>query len=570
MRGFGFSAKAYAGVAAALLASTALPAQAKWLTLHNDFTMYDLDGKSIQTRSGTLRRFNGTFYWYGSANRFTDQTCYSSTDLVHWTNKGVVLQAASTNRMDVVYNDSTKQYVMFLKTGPADGTQLGIATSPTPDGKFTFVGNQLIHGSKMGDMSIWQDDDGKAYIAYVWDSIPGANSGGISQHAFAVLSPDYLTVGKRQWLWNAGNREAPMMMKRRGLYYYFTSLTLWTESTETQYYTASNIAGPWTTRLVPMLTPGAPKKNSWDTQCDFVFSFKGPKDTLHMYVGDRWEKPDPARLGDYVFLPMSFTAKDSALVNYYQDWEVEPDLGQWRPLDPKRNLALRKTAAASSSTGSNAPGNAVDSVSWQNYLNSKWMSSVADSQWIRVDLGSATSINRVILKWDSAYAKSFKIQVGTDTSSWTDVFGTTKAGARSVTDETFATVSARYVRVLGVERGNTSRGIGLYDFMVLNDTGVATALPHAGRRGAFSGAGLTARDGTVLYRLASAGAVRLEIVDGRGRLKAVLAEGFRNAGEHEAAIPAGLGAGRYIARLIQGGKRMATLTLSPGSAGSRP
>jgi F5/8 type C domain-containing protein/glycosyl hydrolase family 43 len=549
-------------LAYAALLGTAAPVQAKWLTIHNDFTMYDMDGKAILTRSGCLRKFGNTFYWYGSANRFTDQTCYSSTDLVHWTNKGVVLQAPSTNRMDVIYNDSTKQYVMFLKTGPSDGCQLGIATSSTPDGKFTLQGNSKVHGSNIGDMAVWQDDDGKAYLTYVWDSIPGANSGGISQHAVAVLSPDYLSVGKRQWLWNAGNREAPMMTKRHGLYYYFTSLTLWTESTETQYYTASSIGGPWTTRLVPMLTPGSPKKNSWDTQCDFVFTFKGPRDTVHMFAGDRWEKPDPARLGDYAWLPMSFTAKDSALVNYYQDWEVDPDAGLWRALDPKRNLALRKTAAASSSTGSNSPANVTDSVGWKNYLNTKWMSSASDSQWIRVDLGSPMSVNRVILKWDSSYAKAFKIQVSTDTSSWTDVYGATKAGLRSVTDETFPTTTARYVRMLGTERGTTG-GLSLYDFMVLNDTGVTTgARSRAGKTALASGARLIREKGSIRYSLAAAGSVRLEIVDGRGRLKSVIVDGFRNAGDHEAVLPGALGSGSYILRLTQGGKRLGTLHVS--------
>ena len=549
-------------LASAILFGSALPAHAKWLTIHNDFTMYDLDGKAILTRSGTLRKFGSTYYWYGSANRFTDQTCYSSTDLLHWTNKGVVLKAASTNRMDVIYNDSTKQYVMFLKTGPSDGTELGIATSSTPDGQFTLKGNSLVFGYKMGDMSVWQDDDGKAYLAYVWDSIPGANSGGISQHAFAQLSPDYLSLSKRLWLWNAGAREAPMMMKRHGLYYYLTSLTDWTKSSATQYYTASNLAGPWTTRLVPMMAPGNTANNSWDTQCDFVFTFKGPRDTVHMFAGDRWEKPDPARLGDYAWLPMSFTGKDSVLVNYYQDWEVDPDAGQWRPLDPKRNLALRKTAAASSSAGSNIPGNATDSTTWRNYLSTKWTSAASDSQWIRVDLGSPTTVNRVILKWDSAYAKAFKIQVATDTSAWTDVFGTTNAGPRSVTDETFPATTARYVRMLGIQRGTTG-GISLYEFMVLNDTGVTpTARYRDGKPALASGARLARENGTIQYSLAAGGSVRLEVVDGRGRLKSLLVDGHRYAGDHQAILPGGLASGRYIVRLTQGGKRLASLPVN--------
>lgn len=157
----------WALLAAGMVLGIQSPAQAKWLTLHNDFIMYDLDGNKINTRSGAMRKFGDTYYWYGSANRFTDQTCYSSKDLLHWTYRGVALRAPSTNRVDVVYNESTKQYVMFLKTGPSDGTELGIATSAVPEGPFTLIGNSLVFGHKMGDMSVYQDDDGQAYLAYV-------------------------------------------------------------------------------------------------------------------------------------------------------------------------------------------------------------------------------------------------------------------------------------------------------------------------------------------------------------------------------------------------------------------
>lgn len=547
-------------LAAVMLLVGAAPSEAKWLTIHNDFQMFDTDGNPIRTRSGTLRKFGDTYYWYGSANGFRNQTCYASKDLLHWTYKGVVIEAPSTNRMDVLYNDSTKLYVMYLKTGRSDGCSLGVATSPTPDGKFTLKGNSLVHGYKIGDPSVWQDDDGKAYIAYVWDSIPGANSGGISQHAFAELSPDYLTVGKRIRLWNRGSREAPMMMKRRGTYYYLTSLTLWTESTATQYYTAPNIAGPWTDRLVPMMVPGNTANNSWDTQCDFVFEFKGTRDTVHMYAGDRWEKPDPMRLGDYAWLPMSFTPRDSVVVNYYQDWEVDPEAGEWRPLDPKRNLALKKSATASSSSGSNTPGNATDSTTWRNYANTKWMSAALDSQWIRVDLGSPTAINRVILKWDSAYAKAFKIQASADTAAWTDVFATDKAGQRSVTDETFATITARYMRVLCTQRGTTG-GVSLYDFMVLYDEDAVVSLPRTAGHKAASGASMTFHGRTVRYSPDAAGGIRLEVLDSRGKLRAVLADGYHGAGEYSTDLPRTLPPGAYVLRMAAESRTLKSLKI---------
>lgn len=544
-----------------LILGTLLPAQAKWLTLHNDFYMVDLDGNKINTRSGTLRKFGDTYYWYGSANRFADQTCYSSKDLLHWTYRGVALNIASTNRMDVLYNETSKKYVMFTKTGASDGAQLGIATSDKPEGPYTLVGTNKVFGYNIGDMSVYQDDDGQAYLAYVWDSIPGANSGGISQHALARLSPDYLTVAKRMWLWNRGNREGNLVMKRNGLYYYMTSLTLWTESTASQYYTARNIEGPWTNQLVPMMVPGNTANNSWDTQCDFVFPFKGPKDTVQMYVGDRWEKPDPARLGDYVFLPMSFTSKDSLVLNYYQDWEVEPDLGLWRPIEDARNLALNKTATASSSSGNSTPGNATAAKTWKNYMSTKWTSGVTDNEWIQVDLGAAKEVNRVILKWDSSYAKSFKIQTSVDAATWSDVFASTTGSARTVTDETFATTQARYVRMLGRTRGGT-QGYSLYQFMVLRDSIPPVSPIRSAHPSMKSSALLAYRDNVVRYTMPLNQTVKLELLDSKGRLLSTLDAGFKMMGHHQMSLPnIPLSSGTYFLRLSIGAKQAEQLKL---------
>src|ERR1041384_669928 len=88
----------------------------RWITIHNDFYWTDDKGNRIQTRSGCLCWFNNKFYWYGGTRGFRDQTCYSSTDLIHWHDEGVILALdVDANRMDVLYNESTKQYVMVLK-----------------------------------------------------------------------------------------------------------------------------------------------------------------------------------------------------------------------------------------------------------------------------------------------------------------------------------------------------------------------------------------------------------------------------------------------------------------------
>jgi len=437
---------------------TVLPSPSGWQTIHNDFFWVDQNGNRIATRSGCMCQFGDQFWWYGGGAPGYDQTAYESTDLVHWTYKGVALRTeVDANRMDVLYNDTTKQYVMFLKYN-GNSAFFGIATADKPEGPFTFKSQTLVDGAKVGDTSMFKDDDGKAYLCYVW-WMTGPNR----QHGIYLLSPDYLTLDKRIYLWDIPSREAPHIFKRNGIYYYGTSRTAMITSTATSYYTATNLAGPWSPPKV-LSTPGS--ANAWDTQCDFVFPIHGTQGTTYIYDGDRWIHTE-ARQGDYPWLPLEFDG-DVPVMNYYQDWDINLTTGAWRKFDPVRNLALNKTATCSSAIPTHDATNVTVATTWQNYINFRWESDASDPQWIMVDLGAPTQINRVILKWGTDFAKAFKIQVSSDATAWTDVFSTTQGSAYSVTDETFPTVSARYVRMSGTQRG-TQNGYSLFAFMVLKD-----------------------------------------------------------------------------------------------------
>lgn len=133
--------------------------------------------------------------------------------------------------------------------------------------------------------------------------------------------------------------------------------------------------------------------------------------------------------------------------------------------EPAVNLALNKPAVSSSIEGS---GFEADKA-FDGNLMSRWASNEgSDPEWIYVDLGSVQSISGVTLKWEAAYAKQYKIQVSTDSSGtpvqWTDVNSTTD-GNGGVEEIDFSPHNARYVRMLGSERG-TPYGYSLYEFEV--------------------------------------------------------------------------------------------------------
>jgi hypothetical protein len=431
-----------------------------WVTIHNDFFWYDSTGLLIQVRSGALRQFNGIYYWFGSQPGGIDQTCYASTDLLHWTYKGVPLVTAKLcDRMDVLYNDTTKQYVMFLKYD-GDKASFGTATASAPEGPYTFLGNVLVDNNYIGDMSMYKDDDGTAYLAYVWDQ-----TGPNRQHGIYRMSADYLTLDTRMYLFDVPSREAPHIFKRNGTYYYGVSETNGVQPSPTRYYTATNLTGPWSAATM-LVTPGS--STTYETQCDFVFPFTGPQGTVYMLDADRWI-PTGGFQGDYLWLPYTFDTAGNPTANYYQDWDLNVAAGAWREFDrTTRDLALGKTVTASSTNGANAASNVTKATTYQDYTASRWESAASDPQTIMVDLGSAMAINRVVLKWYSNYGKSFKIQVSTDSTTWTDVFSTTVGASYSVTDEKFATTTARYVRMNGTQRGNAN-GYSLFAFMVLSD-----------------------------------------------------------------------------------------------------
>jgi hypothetical protein len=66
-----------------------------------------------------------------------------------------------------------------------------------------------------------------------------------------------------------------------------------------------------------------------------------------------------------------------------------------------RNLALnRPTLASSTEAASFSPNLAVDGNG-----GTRWSSAFSDPQWIRVDLGATTSINRIVLRWETAFGR---------------------------------------------------------------------------------------------------------------------------------------------------------------------
>ncbi|MGH9961367.1 MAG: discoidin domain-containing protein, partial [Pyrinomonadaceae bacterium] len=130
--------------------------------------------------------------------------------------------------------------------------------------------------------------------------------------------------------------------------------------------------------------------------------------------------------------------------------------GTTSPPPPTTNLALNKLVTVSSTEGPAYRGSyAVDGNA-----ATRWSSVYSDPQWITIDLGSLKQINRVVLKWEVAYGKSYKIQLSSDNVNWTDIYSTT-AGTGGLNDLTVSG-TGRYLRMYGTVRG-TAWGYSLWE-----------------------------------------------------------------------------------------------------------
>ncbi|MBO4209643.1 penicillin acylase family protein, partial [Micromonospora echinofusca] len=127
--------------------------------------------------------------------------------------------------------------------------------------------------------------------------------------------------------------------------------------------------------------------------------------------------------------------------------------------DDLSNLAAGRPVTASSSQFGYAATKAVDGD-----LGTRWASSWSDDQWLTVDLGSARQVGRVALAWEAAYARSYRIEVSTDGTTWRTAWSTT-VGDGGTDVVALPATTARYVRMRGLTRA-TSYGFSLWEMSV--------------------------------------------------------------------------------------------------------
>lgn len=298
--------------------------------------------------------------------------CYSSENLYDWIDEGVALsvepvgsgssieKGSILERPKVIYNEKTKKFVMWFHlepkgmgylgawsgvatsdnvTGPYEFLKAGRAnagfwpqnidekmkTAPTPSSEMEFDGENLSDdanflnmvkrdfelGQMARDMTLFVDDDGKAYHIY--------SSEENSTLHIALLNEDY-TDHSGIYTRNFVGRfmEAPAIFKKDNKYYMMMSgCTGWSPN-QARSAVADDILGEWHELGDPCISDV--KKTTFNSQSTFILPVQGKKNQ-YIYMGDRW-RPSNAIDGRYIWLPIEF--EDNRFVIRWKDsWDLE-------------------------------------------------------------------------------------------------------------------------------------------------------------------------------------------------------------------------------------------------------
>lgn len=298
--------------------------------IRNGIPWFDNNRRIVNAHGACIVRDGGKYYLFGeyksdTSNAFPGFSCYSSTDLVNWTfervalpmqKKGIMGPNRVGERVKVMKCPATGEYVMLMHSDNLSykDPYIAYATSKTINGEYTFRGPLLYNGKpiKRWDMGTFQDTDGNGYLL-------------IHHGQIYRLAKDYKSA-EELLPHIEGMGESPAMFKKNGIYYMLTSnLTSW-EKNDNFYLTAPSIRGPWTKQ--GLFCP--PGKLTYASQTTFVFPLIEGRDTIPMFMGDRWSYPHQASAATYVWLPMQVKDTKLSIPEYWQSWDIRT----LKPVDP--------------------------------------------------------------------------------------------------------------------------------------------------------------------------------------------------------------------------------------------
>lgn len=298
--------------------------------------------------------------------------CYSSTDLYNWKSEGIALAVSEEEghdiekgcimeRLKVIYNAKTGKFVMWLHLelkgqgyGPA---RAAVAVSDSPTGPYRFIRSGRVNpgayplnmtrkerkmkwnpeeykewwtpkwyeaiakgmfvkrdlkdGQMSRDMTLFVDDDGKAYHIY--------SSEDNLTLQIAELADDYLShTGKYIRIFPGGHNEAPAIFKKEGTYWMITSGCTGWDPNKARLLTADSMLGEW--KQLPNPCVGEDADKTFGGQSTYILPL--PEKGQFVFMADMWR---PKSLADsrYIWLPVQFDDKGVPFIKWMDRWNFD-------------------------------------------------------------------------------------------------------------------------------------------------------------------------------------------------------------------------------------------------------
>ena len=327
-------------------------AQARQDEIRPGALWYDTAGHVINAHGGGVMFDRGVYWWYGEHKVYGCQGnrahvgvhVYSSTDLVNWDDRGVALAVedapfqdgmSTTNaapvsdicdgcvieRPKVIFCPKTGKYSMFfhleLKGRGYKAARVGIAVADRPEGPFRFLRSLRPNGAMSRDMTLFVDEDGKAYHVF-------ASEENRTTH-IDELTDDFLDYTGKSWRMAVDeSTEAQCVVKRDGFYWLVGSGCTGWRPNKARLYRAKKLEGPWESLGNPCrgIDPasGLGPDITWGGQSTFLLPVAGrPDEVIAMF--DIW-RPENHEESRYVWLPVSFEG-DRLWIDWRTAWRPE-------------------------------------------------------------------------------------------------------------------------------------------------------------------------------------------------------------------------------------------------------
>lgn len=289
----------------------------------------DTDGNPIAAHGGGIMIHEGVYYWYGEARlkfyEFPGLTCYSSRDLLNWKSEGYVLEPSDDDAHDlfkthaierpkVIFNKKTKKFVMWMhvENDTYSWARSGVAISDRATGPFTYLKSIRPNGQEARDMTLFQDDDGTAYLVHASDMNATTN--------INRLTDDYLDVdGVWTKAFEYRFREAPAFFKHEDRYYSISSNTTGFSPNASEYAVADNFMGPW--KIMGDPCAGYGSESSFHCQSTFCIPVKSDH-CKFILLCDHWYTQELGKSW-YPWLPIDIDAKGRLSLQWYDAWNLQ-------------------------------------------------------------------------------------------------------------------------------------------------------------------------------------------------------------------------------------------------------